>query len=93
MAPLGHVGAADAVVHLGRLQGWITFAEQVHASCAPERKLDVPGISPDVLQSDPVPSTPQVTTPAPSFSHIGVPVMQVGDVPVQKRFIGAAPEI
>ena len=90
MAPLGHVGATAAPVHLGRLQGWITFAEQVHASCAPERKLDVPGISPDVLQSDPV---PQVTAPAPLLAQIGVPVMQVGDVPVQKRFIGAAPEI
>ena len=47
-------------------------------------------LRPDVLQSGPA---PQDIPPAPAAAQVGIPVMQVGTVPVQKRLAGAAPEI
>ena len=80
-----------AVAHKGRLQAWSVPAEQVHASGAPGRNIGVAPIvtRPDVLQSGPA---PQDIAPAPAAAQVGIPVMQVGRVPVQKRLAGAAPE-
>ena len=96
---LGHVGAAAAAVQEGRLHAWTTPAAlQVHGSCAPGRTSDV--IAPvsgflirlklDVEQSGPL---PHVTGPLPAAAQVGLPVMQVGKAPLQKRFCAASPEI
>ena len=98
MAPLGHVGAAAGIGHCGRLQAWSAPAAQVHRSCAPGSTVidailvngSVTNLSPETEQSGPF---PQVTCPAPGAPHVGMPVMQTGLLPAQKRLVGAAPEI
>merc|ERR1711899_67793 len=94
---LGHVGAPTAVQE-GRLHSWTAPAAlQVHASCAPGRTSNV--IAPvsgflislklDLEQSGPL--VVHVTMPLPAAAQVGLPVMQAGKGPLQKRFAAASP--